>query len=114
VESDSCCQLRDVEIVFRDCEFDGGGSNYCVNAVRHNTLKFTTPSFANYTSDVIGNTGVGNTINFNDYDDMPFVRHSNIKKYSLFSNGYETNFKPGTYSYNNSITIIKSAILIFF
>lgn len=104
IESESCCQIRDTEIVFRDCQFDGGSSKYCVNAVRHNTLKFTTPSFTNYTGDVIGNTGVGNTINFNDYDDMPFVRHSNIKKYSLFSNGYEANFKPGTYNYNTNLS----------
>lgn len=104
VESDSCCQVRDSEIVFRECEFDAGTSKYCVDAVRHNTLKFALPSFTNYTSDVIGNTGVGNTINFNDYDDMPFVRHSNIKKYNLFSKGYESNFKPGTYNYNTDLS----------
>lgn len=101
---DSCLQMREIHSVIRSCTFEADGAEHCIDAIRHNTLKIAAPTFKNYTGVVINNVGVGNIINFNDSDAMPCVKHSNIKKYSLFSNGYETNFKPGTYNYNTNLS----------
>lgn len=100
----SCLRLRDIKVNLNDCTFDSKNNEYCINTERNVDLKLIKPKFLNYNKDVINNAGSGNIINFNNYDNMPFIRHSNLKKYNLFSKGLIDNFKPGTYSYNTDLT----------